>query len=132
MPFDLRDVRLLPGPQLTALEINRSYMLALDPDRLLHVFRVNAGIASNAKPYGGWEAPNNELRGHFVGHYISRLRPHVRAAPATTRSRPRGDLIVAGLAPCQAAPGGGYLSAFPKEYFDRLAERRRVWAPFYT
>ncbi len=131
LPFDLHDVRLLPGPQLTALEINRKYMLALDPDRLLHVFRVNAGIASDAKPYGGWEAPNNELRGHFVGHYMSACAL-MAAQTGDATIKARGDLIVAQLAPCQAALGGGYLSAFPKEYFERLAERRRVWAPFYT
>ncbi len=131
LPFDLHDVRLLPGPQLTALEINRKYMLALDPDRLLHVFRVNAGIASDAKPYGGWEAPNNELRGHFVGHYMSACAL-MAAQTGDATIKARGDLIVAQLAPCQAALGGGYLSAFPKEYFERLVERRRVWAPFYT
>jgi DUF1680 family protein len=27
---------------------------------------------------------------------------------------------------------GGYLSAFPVEFFDRLRNRERVWAPFYT
>ena len=26
----------------------------------------------------------------------------------------------------------GYLSAFPEEFFDRLREGRKVWAPFYT
>ena len=131
LPFDLHDVRLLPGPQLTALETNRTYMLALDPDRLLHVFRVNAGIASSAKPYGGWEAPDNELRGHFVGHYMSACAlMYAQTGDSTIKAR--GDLIVAGLAPCQVALGGGYLSAFPKEYFERLADRRRVWAPFYT
>ena len=26
----------------------------------------------------------------------------------------------------------GYLSAFPIEFFDRLRERQKVWAPFYT
>ena len=78
VPFDLHDVRLLPGPQLTALEINRKYMLALDPDRLLHVFRVNAGITSDARPYGGWEAPNNELRGHFARALHECVRAHGR------------------------------------------------------
>ena len=26
----------------------------------------------------------------------------------------------------------GYLSAFPVEFFDRLRDREKVWAPFYT
>src|SRR5439155_21414888 len=28
--------------------------------------------------------------------------------------------------------GGGYLSAFPKEFFDRLKTGKKVWAPWYT
>ena len=43
----------------------------LDPDRLLHMFRVTAGLPSSAQALGGWEAPDNELRGHFTGHYLS-------------------------------------------------------------
>ena len=131
LPFDLHDVRLLAGPQLTALEVNRRYMMALSPDRLLHVFRVNAGIASTAQPYGGWEAPVNELRGHFVGHYMSACAL-MAAQTGDDAVKARGAEIVAGLAPCQQALGGGYLSAFPVEYFERLKARQRVWAPFYT
>src|SRR5580704_1113155 len=70
-PFDLRDVRLRPGPVLDALMINRRYLLALDPDRLLHTFRITAGLPTSAEPLGGWEAPDNELRGHFTRHYLS-------------------------------------------------------------
>jgi DUF1680 family protein len=44
-----------------------------------------------------------------------------------------GDLVVAELAKCQKGLNdGGYLSAFPVEFFDRLRNRERVWAPFYT
>ena len=70
-PFELERVRLLPGPVLSAVETNRAYMLGLEPDRLLHMFRATAGLPSPAQPYGGWEAPINELRGHFTGHYLS-------------------------------------------------------------
>src|SRR5215831_3531487 len=65
IPFDLHDVRLRPGIQQTGLETNRRFMMGLEPDRLLHMFRVTAGIPSSAQPLGGWEAPDNELRGHF-------------------------------------------------------------------
>ena len=40
--------------------------------------------------------------------------------------------MVAELAKCQEKLGGGYLSAFPTELFDRLDARKPVWAPFYT
>ncbi len=45
----------------------------------------------------------------------------------------KGDSMVAELANCQRKLGaGGYLSAFPTEWFDRLDARKRVWAPYYT
>jgi len=59
VPFDLSRVRLLPGPFLDAADVNRRFLMNLDPDRLLHMFRVTAGIASGAAPLGGWEAPEN-------------------------------------------------------------------------
>ena len=40
--FDLRDVRLLEGPFQRAQERDGQYLLSLDPDRLLHTFRLKA------------------------------------------------------------------------------------------
>src|SRR5687767_13269765 len=70
-PFALSQVRLRPGAALDAMNVNRRHLMAYDPDRLLHTFRLTAGLPSSAEPLGGWEAPNNELRGHFTGHYLS-------------------------------------------------------------
>lgn len=131
VPFDLSNVRLRPGPILDALEVDRRYMLGLDPDRLLHMFRVTAGLPSSAEPLGGWEAPDNELRGHFTGHYLSACAM-MAAHTGDPAVRARGEHMIGELATCQAAHGNGYLSAFPEELFDRLREDRRVWAPFYT
>jgi len=70
-PFPLRQVRLLYGPLREAQERNRVYLYMLPNDRLLHSFRLTAGRPSTAHPLGGWEAPDGELRGHFIGHYLS-------------------------------------------------------------
>ncbi|MES2304814.1 MAG: beta-L-arabinofuranosidase domain-containing protein [Gemmatimonadota bacterium] len=128
-PFDLKAVRLRPGIFRDALDVNRRYLMSLDPDRLLHSFRTTAGLPSTAEPYYGWEAPNNELRGHFVGHYLSGCAL-MGAQLGDGEVRRRGDLIVDGLAACQRADG--YLSAFPDELFQRLRDGKSVWAPFYT
>ena len=69
--FPLRDVRMLDGPFRDAKQRDLTYLLSLEPDRLLHTFRLNAGLATTAKPYGGWEAPAVELRGHSLGHYLT-------------------------------------------------------------
>jgi len=130
-PFELSQVRLRPGPVLDALEVNRKYLMGLDPDRLLHTFRITAGLPTTAEPLGGWEAPNNELRGHFTGHYLSACAL-LSAQTGDAAAKTRGDALVAELAKCQAAIGNGYLSAFPEELFDRLRAGKPAWAPFYT
>jgi DUF1680 family protein len=130
-PFDLAAVRLRAGAALEALETNRRYLMGLDPDRLLHMFRVTAGLPSSAAPLGGWEAPDNELRGHFTGHYLSACAL-LSAQSADPAVRERGVRLAAELARCQAAIGSGYLSAFPDELFERLRAGKPAWAPFYT
>ena len=52
-------------------ELNSKFLESLDPDRLLHNFRITAGLPSDAAPLEGWESPQVGLRGHFVGHYLS-------------------------------------------------------------
>jgi hypothetical protein len=129
VPFDLARVRLLPGPCYDEMQVNRRFLLAQDPQRLLHTFRMTAGLASSAEPLGGWEAPDNELRGHYAGHYLSACA--LQWAGAGDREcKDRGDRLVAALTQCQQP--NGYLSAFPEEFFDRLRAGQPVWAPFYT
>ncbi|MBV8820362.1 MAG: glycoside hydrolase family 127 protein [Acidobacteriaceae bacterium] len=127
----MAEVRLLPGPFQNAADANRAYISRLPVDRLVHNFRVNAGLPSTAQPFGGWEAPKVELRGHFTGHYLSACALSYASSGDRT-VKERGDEIVADLAQCQAKLQGGYLSAFPIEYFDRLDGLEKVWAPFYT
>ena len=128
-PFDLSHVRLLPGPFLDATQVNRRFLMAQDEGRLLHTFRLTAGLPSSAEPLGGWEAPVNELRGHYTGHYLSACA-RMEASTGDAEVKSRGERMVAELARCQQP--NGYLSAFPEEFFDRLRAGRSVWAPFYT
>jgi hypothetical protein len=129
LPFDRSRVRLLPGPLLDATQVNRRFLMAQEPDRLLHTFRLTAGLPSTAEPLGGWEAPVNELRGHYTGHYLSACA-QMSAGTGDAEVKARGERMVAELARCQQP--NGYLSAFPEEFFDRLRAGRSVWAPFYT
>lgn len=137
--FAMTQVRLLDGPFQDAQEWNRGYMSRLPADRLVRNFRVNAGVPASARPLGGWEQPNNgqrvhresELRGHFTGHFLS-ASAQLYASTGDAQAKAKGDEIVDELAQCQRKLGGGYLSAFPTEFFDRLDARENVWAPFYT
>ena len=148
LPFPMARVKLLPSPFTQAAEWNRGYMSRLAADRLLYNFRQNAGLpVGDAKPLGGWEAPadgkrGSELRGHFTGHFLSASAQ--LAANGDREAKSKADYLVAELAKCQQKLGGGYLSAFPTELFDRLdalsGKPRPAdpkvpwlpWAPFYT
>ena len=133
--FPLGDVRLLDGPFREAMIRDQAYLLSLDLDRLLHTFRLNAGLPSSARPLGGWEGPEVELRGHSLGHFLT-ANALMYAATGDGRFKTRADAVVAELARIQGAAAtryhAGYLSAFPEEFFDRLEKRQRVWAPYYT
>src|ERR1035441_7268784 len=101
---------------------DENFLLSLDCDRLLRNFRVNAGLPTDAKPYGGWEEPNCELRGHTIGHYLSACSL-MFASTGDARFKERVDKIVAGFAECQNALAtngshAGYLSAFPESFID--------------
>src|SRR5881275_2022064 len=55
-PLPLSAVRLTGGPLKHAQELDRQYLLALEPDRMLAYYRQRAGLAPKADPYGGWTA----------------------------------------------------------------------------
>lgn len=132
LPFPMKQVRLLPGQCYQAQEANRRYLHTLPLDRLAHSFRLTAGIPSSAQPLGGWEKPDVELRGHFAGgHYLSAVAL-LYASTGDEDLKKKGDALVAALAQCQQELKSGYLGAFPIELFDRLRDRVKVWAPFYT
>jgi len=131
-PFPLASVRLSPGIFKEQEEINARYLDSLTIDRLLHSFRVTAGISSSVTPYKGWEDPTCELRGHFAGgHFLSAVAL-ASAGSGNTVLKARGDELVSGLAACQKKIGTRYLSAYPTDLFEKLAQGKPAWAPFYT
>lgn len=130
--FPLSAVRLLDGPFKQSAEVNEKYLDSLQTDRLLHSFRLTSGITSTATPYGGWEIPTGELRGHFSGgHFLSAVA-FASSSSGNTDLQRKGEAMVDGLVACQKANGNGYLSAYSTDLFERLAIGKPVWAPFYT
>uniref|UniRef100_A0ACD5UGU0 Uncharacterized protein n=1 Tax=Avena sativa TaxID=4498 RepID=A0ACD5UGU0_AVESA len=133
----LHDVRLDPGGDEVygrAQQTNLEYLLLLDVDRLVWSFRTQAGLPAPGAPYGGWEGADVELRGHFVGHYMS-AAAKMWASTHNDTLAGKMSAVVDALHACQqqAANGGtGYLSAFPAEFFDRFEAIQPVWAPYYT
>jgi hypothetical protein len=128
-PFPMTGVRLLPGFWKDMMELNRSYLYSLPNDRLAHNFRVTAGLPSDAEPLGGWEKPDCELRGHYIGHYLSACAM-LHAGTGDNFIKAKAGELVSILAECQAKDG--YLGAYPADFYERLRQHKEVWAPFYT
>src|SRR3546814_14892279 len=68
-PLPLGAVRLRPSDYATAVEVNRTYLHRLSPDRLLHNFRKYAGPAPKATISGGWES--HQIPAPTPSHYIT-------------------------------------------------------------
>ena len=121
--YPLAAVSLLDSPFRANQLRNLNYLLFLDPERMLHTFRLNYGVPSSATPCGGWESPNFKVRGHTTGHLLSGLALSY-ANTGNPQARAMGEYLVAQLAGLQAiAPlagyAPGYLSAFPESFFER-------------
>jgi DUF1680 family protein len=73
------------------------------PDRILSIFRANAGLdTKGAEPVGDWESGTGYLRGHYAGHFMSMLS-QAYAGTGDAVFKQKLDYIVRGLAECQDA-----------------------------
>ncbi|MEV6237628.1 beta-L-arabinofuranosidase domain-containing protein [Lentzea sp. NPDC051838] len=127
-------VSLLPGPWQDYAARTHAYLRSLDPDRLLHSFRRNAGLPSEVVPCGGCEAPGSALRGHFVGQVLSAWA-RAFAATGDPACSLRVNYLVQQLALCQdrarfAGYSTGYLSAFPEGVLGEAEARQPAGEPY--
>lgn len=77
-PFGLEDVALGPGVFAAKRQLMLAHARGYDVNRLLQVFRANAGLSTlGAVAPGGWEGldgeANGNLRGHYTGHFLTML-----------------------------------------------------------
>lgn len=70
------------------------------PDRMLHLFRANAGLPAPGTYPGGWDTPRHLLRGHFTGHYLT-LLAQAYAATGEDVFVDKLDYLVEELGTCQ-------------------------------
>lgn len=108
--FPLSSVKLTAGPFYQAQMTDTEYILALDPDRLLAPFQIDAGIQPKAERYGNWE--NTGLDGHIGGHYLSALSL-MYAATKKDELLQRLNYMIDRLEECQRTNGNGYVGGIP-------------------
>ena len=154
VPFALSQVRLAPSIFTRAQEQTLHLARVYPTDRVLAVFRRNAGIDDlGAEAPGGWEGfghPEEEawgpqdypgranaqtanlLRGHYGGHFLSMLAM-AYAGTGEQIFKDKTDAVVQGLAQCQAALAAtgryshpGFLAAYGEWQFSQLEQ----YAPY--
>ena len=134
-PLPPADVRLRAGSSFeAAFRTNHQYLLSVDTDALLLSWRLNA--PGGRWPKGsfrlmGWEHTGSELRGHFLGHWLS-AAAITFAATGDRLLEDRMREVVERLSGVGQAHASGYLSAFPESFLERLEAITQVWAPYYT
>lgn len=146
--FNPGQVQLGEGPLYSRSQLNKKYVMRLTNTNLLRAFYMEAGLWSYSGNGGtttgsttnldgpehwhwGWESVTCELRGHFMGHWLS-ASARIYAQTKDLEVKAKADTIVAELAKCQQANGGEWLAAFPVQFMDRLMNGQWVWAPHYT
>ncbi len=139
-------VRLAPSTFDRRRRLNRDYLMNLSTPNLLQNFYVEAGIgdqswhlrvaeAPNAHDgrdrHWGWETPGGQLRGHFLGHWMSAAAREVSTTGDAALAAKLQE-VVTELERCQQENGGEWVWAISPRYLDRLSSGRTIWAPQYA
>ena len=138
--FPLNNVKLTGGVFKNAEDIDLKYILALNPDKLLAPYLIDAGLPVKAERYGNWESSG--LDGHIGGHYLSALAL-MYASTGEKETKSRLDYMVNELARCQAQNGNGYVGGIPqgKVFWERIRKGdidgssfglNNTWVPLYN
>ncbi|WAO96839.1 Hypothetical protein NCS54_01452700 [Fusarium falciforme] len=126
--FDLSEVTLTDSRWMDNQNRTLTYLLSIDPDRLLYVFRANHGLdTKGAQKNGGWDAPDFPFRSHIQGHFLTAWSQ----CYATLRNEECGSraaYFAKELGKCQAnnEKAGfteGYLSGFPESEITAVEKR---------
>lgn len=130
-----KEVKIFEGELLRREARNREYLMKLETHYLVRNFQLEAGKISgrgmDLNALGGWEDPSCQLRGHFLGHWLSAAALNYfetgdRELYAKTLN------IIDELADCQKVNGGTWVAPIPEKYLYWIGEGRGIWAPQYN
>ena len=130
-----QNVILKDNEFLTKERLNKEYLFELKSDALLQNYYQEAGMNQNFgskfMAHGGWEDPSCQLRGHFLGHYLSACAMNYYETK-DEELLAKANAIVRELKKCQIENGGIWAASIPEKYFHWIARGKAVWAPHYT
>jgi len=145
--FALNQVQLTSGLFKDRFDLNSKYVMSLRNENLLQNFYLEAGIkkefhgayrvTAHGNPgsgddlHWGWESPTCELRGHFLGHWLS-AAARLYKSTGSLEVKLKADHIVSELRRCQEKNGDGWVGSSPEKYMEWTAQGKPTWAPQYV
>ena len=138
---NINDVHLLESLFSSRAKINKDYLMELNSTALLQNYYIEACLAipgqrtidspENSNIHWGWESPVCQLRGHFLGHFLSAAAMLV-ATDNDAELKAKLNAIIDELEKCQKSNGGKWLAPFSEKYFSKLESGEYIWSPQYT
>ncbi|MBQ5852422.1 MAG: glycoside hydrolase family 127 protein [Lachnospiraceae bacterium] len=135
------ETKLEPGLFKQRSDVNLNYLMELKNMALLQNFYLEAGVImpgvqsvpdpSKLDLHWGWEAPMCQLRGHFLGHWLS-AASMIYATYGGRELKAKLDTIIEELGKCQKLNGGEWIGSIPQKYFEIMETDRYIWSPQYT
>lgn len=137
----LENVKILNGLFRERMDVNRNYLMELDTNCLLQNFYLEAGLIipglqvvenpSTANLHWGWEAPTCQLRGHFLGHWLSACAV-LSATDDDKELKVKAEKVISELYRCQELNGGEWIGSIPEKYFTKMVNNQYIWSPQYV
>ncbi len=129
-----KKVSVFEGEFRRRQEANRQYLMKLQTPHLLRSYLHEAGRYSgrgaDGEAHGGWEDLSCQLRGHFLGHWLSAAALNYQAT-GDVELRAKAEVILDELELCQKDNGGEWVCPVPEKYLYWLGKGKPVWAPQY-
>jgi len=139
--YETGTVKLLSGIFKERENVNRNYLLELKNKNLLQNFYLQAGVPlenagilndlSNVDMHFGWESTSCQLRGHFLGHWLSAVSM-MYGIYKDSELLTKINQIIDVLEHLQELNGGKWIGSIPESYLKRLEGTEYIWSPQYT
>lgn len=130
-----KNVRIFEGDLIRREMRNKQYLMSLENWQLLRSFQFEAGRVTgrgnNKEALDGWEDLSCQLRGHFLGHWLS-AAAFVYEEKEDLELYAKTSAILDELKECQIDNGGEWACSIPEKYLYWIAKGKAVWAPQYT
>ena len=129
-------IELLDSNVKARFSVNEDLLLRYQSRDLLRSYYFEAGLwKDNSETphieHWGWEGPTSEIRGHFVGHWLSAAAMSY-ATNGNDELLGRAEFIVKELERCQMANGGEWIGAIPEKQLRWTESRRNFGVPLYN